>query len=122
MKVEEAFGFEKEPIPHRKIGQQPREGRPNSTVVKKRPPKNLWFKDKNLWRRDLDLEYGGNYGMIADEDEEEGVIIACDKDEKFAHGYWDRKKGMGITYKIPRPIGMIRNPRKTFKQFMGDLK
>ncbi len=116
MKVNETFGFEEVPTPHRKIGQQWREGRPNSTKVKKRPNKNLWFKDQALWKQDLDLERGGNYKMVSDEDEE--TIVACDKDQNFAHGFWSKKNGRGITYKKPRPFHMVAHPRATFKDFM----
>ena len=117
MKFYETFGFEEVPTPHREIGQQPREGRPNSTKVKKRPNKNLWFKDNNLWKQDLDLNMGGNYTMVSDENEER--LIACDKDKKLTHGYWDKKKGMGITYKRPRPMYMISNPKATFKDYVA---
>ncbi len=116
MKVAETFGFEKVPIPHRLIGQQWREGRPNSTKVKKRPNRNLWFKDKDLWKHDLDLEHGGNYTMVSDENEE--TLVACDKDKKFSHGFWNAKTGKGITYKKPRPLHMVMNPKATFKDYM----
>ena len=117
MKLAETFGFEEVPTPHRKIGQQWREGRPNSTKVKKRPPKNLWFKDQSLWKQDLDLERGGNYKLVTS-DEDEEIIIACDKDQEFAHGMWDKKNGRGITYKSPRPVYTITGPGKTFKDFI----
>jgi len=116
MKFLETFGFEEVPTPHRKIGQQWREGRPNSTKVKKRPRKNLWFKDQNLWKQDLDLERGGNYKIVSDEDEE--TMVACDKDQKFAHGFWSKKNGRGITYKQPRPFHMVAHPRTSFKDFL----
>lgn len=114
--LKETFGFEEVPTPHRKIGQQWREGRPNSEKVKKRPNKNLWFKDQNLWKQDLDLERGGNYNLVSDEDEE--TIVACDKDQNFAHGFWSKKKGKGITFLKPRPFHMVAKPNSTFKDFI----
>lgn len=116
MKVNETFGFEEVPIPHRKVGQQWREGRPNSEKVKKRPAKNLWFKDKALWQQDLDLEHGGNYTMVGSENEE--TLVACNKDKTFAHGFWDSKKNKGITYKKPRPMHMAVHPKATFKDYL----
>ena len=115
MKVNETFGFEEVPTPHPEIGQQPREGRPNSTKVKKRPNRNLWFKDKMLWKQDLDLEKGGNYTIVGDENEER--LVACDKDQRFSHGFWDNKAGKGITFKRPRPMHMVVHPKTTFKTF-----
>jgi hypothetical protein len=51
--------------------------------------------------------------------EEEERIVACDRDQKFAHGYWDKKKQMGITYKQPRPLQMVAHPKTTFKDFVA---
>ena len=116
MKVEETFGFEKTPKEHREIGQQPREGRPNSTRMKKRPNQNLWFQDDKLWTSDLDLNKGGDYKLVTDENEER--VIACDHNQKIAHGYWDKKKGRGITFKAPRPIQTVAHPRASFKEFI----
>ena len=117
MKLAETFGFEEVPIPHRKIGQQWREGRPNSTKVKKRPKKNLWFKDDKLWKDDLDLNKGGNYKLVTS-DEDEETIIACDKDEKYSHGVWHKNKGKGITFNSPRPMHTVTAPGRTFKDFV----
>jgi len=120
VKLNETFGFTEVPIPHRKIGQKPREGRPNSTKVKKRPKKNLWFKDNKLWKDDLDLEKGGNYSLVTDEDEEGGKIIATDSDKKWSHGYWDKAKKRGITFKQPRPIFMVTSPKTRLKDYIAN--
>ena len=116
MKLKETFGFEQVPIPHRVPGTQWREGRPNAKRVKKRPNKNLWFNDDKLWKQDLDLEHGGNYILVTDENEEK--IIACDQDKKWAHGFWNKKQNKGITYKSPRPMSMVIHPKTTLKDFI----
>lgn len=116
MKLSETFGFQKVPTPHREIGQQPREGRPNTERVKKRPPKNLWFKDDRMWKNDLDLEHGGSYTLVADENEER--IVACSNDKKLSHGWWDKKTGKGITFKTPRPMQMVAHPKTSFKEYV----
>jgi hypothetical protein len=123
MKLDETFGFERvhgrgtiNSPQHTKVGQQPREGRPNSKKIKKRPNKNLWFQDDKLWKADLDLEHGGNYTLVTDENEEK--VVACDGEKKWAHGFWDKKKGRGITYKAPRPMTMVVHPKTTFKDFV----
>ena len=123
MKLFETFGFERvhgrgtiNSPQHLKVGQQPREGRPNSEKIKKRPNKNLWFQDDRFWKNDLDLEHGGNYTLVTDEEEER--IIACDKEKQWAHGFWDKKRNRGITFKKARPIQMVAHPKTTFKDFV----
>lgn len=98
-------------------------GRPNVKGPKKRPNKNLWFNDEHLWREDLHLENGGNYKLVqvSAENEEEGDIIACDPDSKFAFGWWQMNNRRGVTYKKPRPINTIVHPKTQLKDvWTGD--
>jgi len=87
-------------------------GRPNEKV-KKRPNKNLWFNDPKLWGTDVHLTHGGQYKLVASEDEED--VVACDRDHQYAYGWWNKRVGRGITYKQPRPINTVIRPGTKLK-------
>jgi len=116
MKLRETFGFEEVPNEHPDPRENDRVGRPNSEKVKKRPPKNLWFKDFNLWKQDLDLEHGGGYNLVADEDEEE--IVATVGDKGLTLGRWHKRDNKGITFNSPRPMSIVASPKKNFKAYL----
>lgn len=94
-------------------------GRPNEHKLKQRPNKNLWFQDDRLWLRDLNHTHVNNFKLLSTENEEE--IIACDKGQKMAFGKWSKKLGRGITYKKPRPLDIVINPKLKLKNYLvGD--
>ena len=92
-------------------------GRPNEFRLKTRPNKNLWFRDDALWKRDLDHTYTNAYNLTTTENEED--VIACNKDRTMAYGKWNHKLRRGITFKKPRPMQTVVNPKITLKDFVA---
>ena len=67
---------------------------------KARPKKNLWFKNQNLWARDIQNEREG-YKMQQDGDKN---VYAVDGKGEFTYGVWYQGKGQGVTFHDPRPL------------------
>lgn len=92
-------------------------GRPDEHKIRPRPKKNLWFNNDQLWHDDLYIMHNGNFDLVTSENEED--VIACDKDRKMAYGKWSKKAGRGITFKTPRPIHTVINPKIRLKDFVA---
>lgn len=85
-------------------------------TLKVRPDKNLWFQQRELWLADLHHSRGSTFDLLQAEDEEEGDIFATDKDRKVCYGAWRTGRDQGITFRKPRPLQIVVNPRATLKQ------
>ena len=90
-------------------------GRPGS---KDRPNTNLWFKQRDLWFRDLQREHGNSFDMVQTEDEESGDIFATDAERMVCYGAWRTELDQGITFANPLPLQAVVGPRRTLKQMM----
>ena len=85
---------------------------------KKRPNKNLWFQNRDLWLADMRHERGDTFDLVTSENEEEGDIFATDKDQTQCYGCWKHGDARGITYVKPRPLLSVAHPKMTLKQMM----
>lgn len=87
---------------------------PKLKKPKPRPPKNLWFQDRNFWLLDLHREHQGRYQLCQDEEEE--TIVATDPDEKLTYGVWRPRENKGITFFKPRPLHTAVHPKAQLKR------
>lgn len=87
--------------------------------IKKRPNKNLWFQNRNLWLADMRHVRGDTFDLVTSENEEEGDIFATDKEQTTCYGCWRKGDDRGITYVKPRPLLSVVHPKMTLKQMMS---
>ncbi len=91
-------------------------GRPSTKV---RPDKNLWFQQRELWLMDLRGMHGNGFDLLQVEEDEEGDIFATDKRRTTCYGAWRKDLNQGVTFKKPRPLQIVMNPRIRLRQMMA---